>query len=51
MKKDTLNFITDILIGGVIGIIIDTFVGSTFVFTALGLIIGLMLAIKLKRKG
>ena len=46
----TLAFISDVLVGGVAGIIIDYFVGTSFVFTAIGLVAGLVLALIIKKK-
>ena len=50
MKKETVIFLSDVLVGGAAGIIIDYFAGTSFIFTALGLAAGVVLAIILKKK-
>lgn len=53
MKKDVLSFVTDILVCGCVGICIDYFANTTFIFTLIGLVAGVGLAFILKnrRKG
>lgn len=50
MKKKTLNILSDMLVGGAAGVIIDTLVGTSFVFTAVGLVAGIVLAICINKK-
>ncbi len=50
MKIKTLSFISDILIGGVVGIVIDYLAGTSFIFTILGLVAGLVLALIINKK-
>lgn len=52
MKK-ILIFISDILACGCVGIIIDFFAKTSFIFTVVGLVVGIVLAIilNIKKKG
>ena len=48
-KAGLLSFITDILVCGCLGIIIDYVAHTRFIFTIVGLVAGLVLAIVLKK--
>lgn len=50
LNKKILNMLSDILIGGAAGVIVDYFVGTTFVFTVGGLIAGVVLALIINNK-
>lgn len=51
MNKRTLEFITNILVGFCLGLIIDYFANTSFIFTALGTVAGVVLAFILKKRG
>ncbi|MGN1367589.1 MAG: AtpZ/AtpI family protein [Aristaeellaceae bacterium] len=52
MKRETLEFISNILVGVCVGIIIDYFAKTSFVFSLAGLVVGVILAMVLRnRKG
>lgn len=50
MKKSILNFITNVLVCGCIGIIVDFFAKTSFIFTVIGLVVGIVVAIILNNK-
>lgn len=50
MNKKRLNMLSDILIGGATGVIVDFWAGTTFVFTVGGLIVGVVLALIINNK-
>lgn len=50
MRKEIIIYISDVLVCGCIGVIIDTLVDTSFTFTAIGLVVGVALAVILKNK-
>lgn len=50
MKKEILEFITNVIVGFCLGLVIDFIVKTSFIFTVLGTIAGLILALILRKK-
>lgn len=50
MTRRILEFITNILAGFCLGLIIDYFAGTSYIFTILGTIAGIALAFILKKR-
>lgn len=50
MKKEVLTFVSNILFGACLGVIIDVLAGTGIIFTAIGLVVGIVLAIILKNR-
>ena len=50
MNKKVLNILSDILVGGAAGVIVDFLVGTSFVFTVAGIIAGVVLALIINNK-
>lgn len=50
MKKELVSLISDVLVCVCLGIIVDTLAKTTFVFTVIGLFVGIILAVVLKCK-
>lgn len=50
MKKEFVSFISDILVCGCLGIIVDALAKTSFIFTVIGLFAGIILAIVIKNK-
>lgn len=50
MNKELVGLISDVLVCGCIGIIVDTLAKTTFIFTVIGLLVGIILAVVLKNK-
>lgn len=50
VKKELVSFISDILVCVCLGIIIDALAKTSFIFTVIGLAVGIILAIILKNK-
>ncbi len=48
-KTEILSFASDVGFGVCLGIVVDQFAGTSFIFTIIGTILGIGLAIALKR--
>lgn len=48
--EDKLSFVTDIMACMCLGIIIDYFAKTSFIFTGIGLVAGIILAVTLKKR-
>ena len=49
-KKSLISFVSNVLMGGVVGVIVDYFAKTGIIFTAVGLVIGLVVALIIKNK-